>query len=387
MSFYTYTGNASPEEHTSRIILRGGNLVVHIGEYADFTDAEIALLGERFLLEPGTSGLPAAGVPPGLFDLYSLLAQLEADLATEVTARDDGDDAGATALAAESAARIAALAAEAATRLAADAAEAVARTAAIAVETAARTAAIAVEAADRTTAIGAEATTRAAADVLLAPIASPTFTGDPKAPTPAAADNDTSIATTAWSQTEKVAERARQNYRLAATGEDTYDRLLAFSSIAMTSGFMRVTYFKARSTETITKLLMGSSSTAAAATPTLVRMGIYSVASDWALTALLASTANDTALFSTINTEYLKSLSGSWSKVADTWYALGLLVVSGAAVPTIVGNSIASASIAGGTNGRPRLGGLQTGLSDLPASASAVGVAASGISLHATLVP
>jgi hypothetical protein len=32
----------------------------------------------------------------------------------------------------------------------------------------------------------------------LAPLASPTFTGDPKAPTPATADNDTSIATTAY---------------------------------------------------------------------------------------------------------------------------------------------------------------------------------------------
>jgi hypothetical protein len=37
-----------------------------------------------------------------------------------------------------------------------------------------------------------------AADALLAPKASPTFTGDPQAPTPATADNDTSIATTAF---------------------------------------------------------------------------------------------------------------------------------------------------------------------------------------------
>ena len=35
-------------------------------------------------------------------------------------------------------------------------------------------------------------------DTSLAPIASPTFTGDPKAPTPTAGDNDTSIATTAF---------------------------------------------------------------------------------------------------------------------------------------------------------------------------------------------
>jgi hypothetical protein len=35
-------------------------------------------------------------------------------------------------------------------------------------------------------------------DTSLAPLASPTFTGDPKAPTPTAGDNDTSIATTAF---------------------------------------------------------------------------------------------------------------------------------------------------------------------------------------------
>jgi hypothetical protein len=35
-------------------------------------------------------------------------------------------------------------------------------------------------------------------DALKAPLASPTFTGDPKAPTPTAGDNDTSIATTAF---------------------------------------------------------------------------------------------------------------------------------------------------------------------------------------------
>jgi hypothetical protein len=36
----------------------------------------------------------------------------------------------------------------------------------------------------------------------LAPLNSPAFTGNPVAPTPAGGDNDTSIATTAWVQTE-----------------------------------------------------------------------------------------------------------------------------------------------------------------------------------------
>jgi hypothetical protein len=39
-------------------------------------------------------------------------------------------------------------------------------------------------------------------DIGAAPLASPTFTGDPKAPTPATADNDTSIATTAYVQAQ-----------------------------------------------------------------------------------------------------------------------------------------------------------------------------------------
>jgi hypothetical protein len=49
-----------------------------------------------------------------------------------------------------------------------------------------------------TTAVAAEASTRAAADVLLAPQASPTFTGSPKAPTQAASDSSTNLATTAF---------------------------------------------------------------------------------------------------------------------------------------------------------------------------------------------
>ena len=44
-----------------------------------------------------------------------------------------------------------------------------------------------------------------AASALLAPLASPVFTGDPQAPTPALADNDNSIATTAFVQGEITA--------------------------------------------------------------------------------------------------------------------------------------------------------------------------------------
>jgi hypothetical protein len=58
-----------------------------------------------------------------------------------------------------------------------------------------------------------------AADALLAPIASPTFTGDPKAPTPAIADNDTSIATTAYVQAQGYATTTAVNLRVLKAGD------------------------------------------------------------------------------------------------------------------------------------------------------------------------
>lgn len=51
-------------------------------------------------------------------------------------------------------------------------------------------------------------TAQQAALNLKAPLASPTFTGDPKAPTPATADNDTSIATTAFVKAQAYAPLA-----------------------------------------------------------------------------------------------------------------------------------------------------------------------------------
>lgn len=56
--------------------------------------------------------------------------------------------------------------------------------------------------ADGVTVIWAAPVVTAAALALKAPLASPALTGNPTAPTPAAADNDTSIATTAYVQTE-----------------------------------------------------------------------------------------------------------------------------------------------------------------------------------------
>lgn len=55
-----------------------------------------------------------------------------------------------------------------------------------------------------------EVAARIAADTLLSPKASPAFTGNPTAPTPATSDNDTSIATTAFVQAQSIVRYATQ---------------------------------------------------------------------------------------------------------------------------------------------------------------------------------
>ena len=62
-------------------------------------------------------------------------------------------------------------------------------------------AALTAQVAANATAIAAETTRAEAAEVLLAPLASPTFTGNPAAPTAAAGTNTTQLATTAFVQT------------------------------------------------------------------------------------------------------------------------------------------------------------------------------------------
>lgn len=156
--------------------------------------------------------------------------------------------------------------------------------------------------------------------------------------------------------------------------EASMPRLAVVGSASITTtGNLRLTYFTAKSATPRTSSIVTSGGTAAAATPTLVRWGIYSVAANGDLT-LAAAIANDTALFATTFTPYTRALTSTWTPVVGARYALGVLVVSGAATPTISGHSALSAtqcSLA------PRLGGVVTGQTDLPASVANASVATS----------
>ena len=78
-----------------------------------------------------------------------------------------------------------------------------------------------------------------------APIASPTFTGDPKAPTPAAGDNDTSIATTAFVRSSIVAAETYLNFvtDCGGVGDGTTDNSGAFTTAITAIGSRGGTIF------------------------------------------------------------------------------------------------------------------------------------------------
>lgn len=132
---------------------------------------------------------------------------------------------------------------------------------------------------------------------------------------------------------------------------------------------MRVTYFTAKKDEANTSVVVWSGTTPAGATPTLIRIGLWTANDAGALLALVAATPNDTALLSVANTEYTKAFSGgAAARVRGQRYGFGVLVVTGATAPQLSG---AVFGAQGAIMGRaPMACGTLSGLTDLPATGS-----------------
>lgn len=173
-----------------------------------------------------------------------------------------------------------------------------------------------------------------------------------------------------------------------ASGEETVPRsLLGSPTTLSTTQALRLTGFTARKTETITQVKMITGGTAAGATPSLIRIGIYTVAANGDIT-LVASTPTDTTLFAAANTAYTKALSAAFAKVAGQRYAVGLLLNTAAAFPSIVSAGGGNTAIDKFALTAPMLTAQVTGQADLPASVANASVIASGIGpLYCELLP
>lgn len=108
------------------------------------------------------------------------------------------------------------------------------------------------------------------------------------------------------------------------------------ASVATASGVLRLSYAKAERSFTATKMRVRSGSTAAGATPTLCKLGVFEVAANGDLTRL-ARTAGDTAMLSATSTAYEYALDAPVTVQAGKTYAFGLLVITSATAPTVQG--------------------------------------------------
>lgn len=161
-----------------------------------------------------------------------------------------------------------------------------------------------------------------------------------------------------------LAEDAAPDPNAVTGGESTIRREDAITSLAITSGQLRLGYFTARQTRTISTLRI-SCVVAAGATPTLIRIGVYSVDSAGNLT-LVGATPNDTTLLAVGFTSYAKAVSVPFQVKAGARYAAGSLVVTAASVPNVSARQL---QIAGSeTFAAPTLCTALNGQSDLPSS-------------------
>ena len=105
----------------------------------------------------------------------------------------------------------------------------------------------------------------------------------------------------------------------------------------------------------------------------MVRYGLWIRNFDDSYT-LVASTPNDTTLLSVVNTKYPKALSVPYTKIRGRDYLVGLLIVTAAALPSIVSTgTLGSAPVTGIELllPTPTKGATIAGQADLPATIAA----------------
>lgn len=174
---------------------------------------------------------------------------------------------------------------------------------------------------------------------------------------------------------------------LLTTGEETFARDDCTSSNSIGTSSLRLSYFTARKSETTTQIRTLVAGTAASGA-TLCRLGLYLIDESTGDGTLVASTANDTALWNGTNAAFTKSWSSSYAKVAGKRYAVGFLMV-GTTAPILFGTSIFGgiSTNSESSSASPRLNGLIASQSDLPGSFTNAQITATGLRMYAAILP
>lgn len=170
-------------------------------------------------------------------------------------------------------------------------------------------------------------------------------------------------------------------------GQEVYGRQhLVGTTVTTTSGQVRLTYFTARKSETSTQVRTLTGGTAAAATPTLCRVGLYLVdASDNG--TLVAAISNDTTLWGTASTAYTRSWASSYPMIEGQRYAIGLICVTGTTAPSWLAAVQFQPPAQSEANIAPRLTGVLVSQADLPSTFTASSLTANPYRHYSVILP
>lgn len=172
---------------------------------------------------------------------------------------------------------------------------------------------------------------------------------------------------------------------ILAVGEGTMSRKdVSSAGIVTATQSLRLSYFTAMKTESVSQVRMVCGSTAAAATPTLIRIGIYQVDPVTGDLTLVGSTPNDTTLFAATSTAYTKTLDAPFVKQAGVRYAVGVLIVTAVATPTLLGISVVTPSEA---FQNPKMNAYSSPQNDLPATITDASLSSGATNPYAVLLP
>ena len=167
-------------------------------------------------------------------------------------------------------------------------------------------------------------------------------------------------------------------------GQSTMPRMaISAANLPSGNGNLRVTYFTARKSETVTQVRVPCGTAAVGAT--LARIGLYSVDPGTGDLTLVASTPNDTGLWIVANTAYTKAFSASYAVTRGSRYAVGLIVVGTSTAPVFMGTGPGGASTEFGV--APRLCAVRTGRTDLDATIAAANLSDTTGRYYAVLLP
>jgi hypothetical protein len=171
----------------------------------------------------------------------------------------------------------------------------------------------------------------------------------------------------------------------AITGLETTPRNLTTYYPGTSTSVIFLAFCTARAAATVTKAVTLSGTTAAGATPTSCRVGVYEIDGSGGGT-LVASTANTTSLWASTFTKYETALSSSLTLKAGQRYAMGIVIATGAALPTLYGTDTVAGDV--GSAYAPRThAGLSPASGDLPASFVSGDLFASTRTHYVALVP